>query len=273
MTRRLFDRLGLARLIRLGVLSAIPPAWFEIAVLHLRGSFHSRPMWTPLVALPIVAAGGAITLLDGDEARSRARFRPLAWLLLLVGAVGTLFHVRGVGRQMGGFDNWRFNMETGPPFPAPAQLALFGAVGLLASQRAPAWPASDREERRLVAGIRAANVAAYGLLAMEAGWEHRKGEFHNRAMFTPVTLGPALMAVHAVAAAGVRPARAVEGPLSALAVGAGFVGFGFHVRNVLRRRGGLSLQNLFYGPPTVAPLGLTGQGVLGVLAAIFDRRR
>ncbi|MEJ7803933.1 MAG: hypothetical protein WKH68_11280, partial [Candidatus Limnocylindria bacterium] len=155
MTRRLFDRLGLARLIRLGVLSAIPPAWFEIAVLHLRGSFQSRPMWTPLVALPIVALGGAITGLDRDEARSRARFRPLAWLLLLVGAIGTLFHVRGVGRQMGGFDNWRFNMETGPPFPAPAQLALFGAVGLLASQQAPGLPASDSEERRLVAGIRA----------------------------------------------------------------------------------------------------------------------
>jgi len=51
------------------------------------------------------------------------------------------------------------------------------------------------------------------------------------------------------------------------------VGFGFHVRSVLRRRGGLGLQNLFYGPPTVAPLGLTGQGVLGVLAALFDRRR
>ncbi|MEJ7752890.1 MAG: hypothetical protein WKF46_08085 [Candidatus Limnocylindrales bacterium] len=271
---RLLDRLGLARLIRLGVLGAIPPAWFEIAVLHLRGSFQSRPMWTPLVALPIVALGGAITGFDRDEARSRARFRPLSGLLLLVGAIGTLFHVRGVGRQMGGFTNWRFNMETGPPFPAPAQLALFGAVGVLASGRPSTWPHSDREEdRRLVAGIRAANVAAYGLLAMEAGWEHRKGEFHNRAMFTPVTLGPALMAVHTAAAAGVRPARAVEGPLSALAVGAGLVGFGFHVRNVLRRRGGLSLQNLFYGPPTVAPLSLTGQGLLGVLAALFDRRR
>jgi len=267
------DRLGLARLVRLGVLGAIPPAWFEIAVLHLRGSFQSRPMWTPLFVLPIVALGGAITGLDRDEARSRARFRPLAWLLLLVGAVGTLFHVRGVGRQMGGFGNWRFNMETGPPFPAPAQLALFGVVGLLATERAPAWSLSVRDhERRLVAGVRAANVAAYGLLALEAGWEHRKGEFHNRAMFTPVTLGPALMFVHAAAGAGVRPARAIEGPLSALAVGAGFVGFGFHVRKVLRRDGGLSLQNLFYGPPTVAPLGLTGQGVLGVLAALFDRR-
>ena len=271
---RVLDRLGLARLIRLGLLGAIPPAWFEIAVLHLRGSFQSRPMWTPLVALPIVALGGAITVLDGDEARSRARFRPLSWLLLLVGTVGTFFHMRGVGRQMGGFDNWRFNLVTGPPFPAPAQLALFGVVGLLASQRRPAWPSSDRDEmRRLVAGVRAANVAAYGLLALEAGWEHRKGEFRNRAMFTPVTLGPALMAVHAAAGAGVRPAKALEGPLSALAVGAGFVGFGFHVREVLRRSGGLSLQNLFYGPPTVAPLGLTGQGVLGVLVALFDHRR
>jgi hypothetical protein len=53
----------------------------------------------------------------------------------------------------------------------------------------------------------------------------------------------------------------------------GLVGFGFHVLNVRRRSGGFSWQNFFYGPPVVAPLQLTGQGILGLLAAAFGGKR
>jgi hypothetical protein len=48
------------------------------------------------------------------------------------------------------------------------------------------------------------------------------------------------------------------------------IGFGFHIRNVFRRPGGLSWQNLFYGPPTVAALQMTAQGIIGLLIALFS---
>ncbi len=108
--------------------------------------------------------------------------------------------------------------------------------------------------------------------AWSSGYNHWMGDYFNKVMFTPVALSPALALVHLGAFYRLRPAQVVEGPLSGVAVVAGLVGFGFHLRNISRRSGGVSWQNLFYGPPAVAPLQLTGQGILGLLAALFSRR-
>src|SRR5437660_1135331 len=101
---RLLEDMGLARLLRLGVAGAVPPLWLEIAILHFRGSFQSRFMWVPVLSLPVIFAGGSASFLLRNsghtyEESSRALFRPLAWLMTLIGAVGTFFHLRGVGRQ------------------------------------------------------------------------------------------------------------------------------------------------------------------------------
>ncbi|MGH2380780.1 MAG: hypothetical protein ACRDG7_06115 [Candidatus Limnocylindria bacterium] len=261
-------QLGLARLLRIGVTAAIPALWYEIVVLHFRGSFQSRVMWPPVAALPAVLVGGAVSSVIRDDVRSRALFRPLAWLLAAVGLIGTAFHLRGVSRQMGGLRNWHYNFATGPPLPAPPQVALFGLLGIVA-----AAPRQLGETGRLVAWARTVNVASYALLAIEAGYGHWLGGFFNRLMFTPLVLSPLAATLHVGAAFGLRPARRAEGAVSIATVVAGLIGFAFHVRNVLRRQGGITWQNLFYGPPLVAPLQLTSQGVLGVLAALFDRRR
>ncbi|MGE0538906.1 MAG: hypothetical protein AB7R89_01840 [Dehalococcoidia bacterium] len=268
MIRKLLHRIGLARLLRLYMAMVIPPLWYEIAVLHFRGSFQSRFMWIPVVSLPPVLAGGLTSGLLGDGERARALFRPLAWLMAAVGVAGTAFHVRGVGRQMGGFTNWKYNVVTGPPIPAPPQVALFGLIGALAAA-AP----SRNETGRLVAAARLVNVLSYPLLAVEAGYEHWKGGLFNKVMFTPLVLSPLMLLVHLAAILRLRPGRAVEGPLSAVATVAGLVGFSFHIWNVTHRTGGWSWQNLFYGAPLVAPLQMTGQGVLGLLSAAFGGRR
>jgi hypothetical protein len=265
---RVLDRIGLARLLRVGTVGSIPAIWLEIALLHFRGSFQSRSMWIPVLTLPVVFAVGATAAALPDENRSRRLFRPLAWLMTAVGAIGTLFHLRGVARQMGGYSNWKYNVVTGPPFPAPAQVALFGLLGTMASA-----PSRHKERESLVAWARAVDALSYALLLVEAGYSHWVGGYFNRVMYTPILLSPLLAIVHAAAMGRVRLARTVEGPLSALATLGGLVGFAFHVRNISRRHGGFSWQNLFYGPPVVAPLQLTAQGVLGLLASVFDRRR
>lgn len=266
------EELGLPRLLRLGVAGAVPPLWYEIALLHYRGSFHSRFMWIPVASLPLVVAGGAASVFVRDEGRSRAIFRPFAWLMTFVGAAGTFFHLRGIRRQMGGFYNWRYNVATGPPFPAPPQVALLGLLGVAASG-AKRGHRSRRETEALAQWARAVDALSYVLLGVESGYNHWIGGYFNKVMFTPVVLSPALALVHLGALARIRPAQAAEGPLSGVAVAAGLVGFGFHLRNISRRSGGFSWQNLFYGPPAVAPLQLTGQGILGLLAALFGRVR
>src|SRR5919198_2985748 len=106
----LLRRVGLPRLLRFGLVLAIPPLWYEIAVLHYRGAFQNRFMWVPVLSLPAVVGSGLASGLKKDERRSRDFFRPFAWLMTIVGTAGTFFHVRGIARQMGGFYNWKYNV-------------------------------------------------------------------------------------------------------------------------------------------------------------------
>jgi hypothetical protein len=260
-------KVGLARLLRLGLVLMIPPLWSEIVVLHFRGSFQSRFMWLPVLGLPVVGAGATASVLVRDERRARAVFRPFAWLMTMVGTAGAIFHIRGIGRQMGGFTNWKYNVVTGPPFPAPMQVALFGALGVLAS----ASP-SKRETHHLIHWIRLVDAFSYLLLGIEAGYNHWIGGYFNPLMFVPLIVTPLMAVIHLAALFKSRAGRFLEPLLSLVAVVAGLIGFGFHVRNILRR-GGFSWQNLFYGPPVVAPLQMTAQGILGLLAAFFGGRR
>jgi hypothetical protein len=107
----------------------------EAALLHFRGAFHNPAMLLPVTLPPTAAA------LLGAAAMGRPRRpRPLTrWSLrvaALLGVVGVGFHAIGVARHMGGWRNWRQNLQAGPPLPAPPAftgLALAGlaALGLL----------------------------------------------------------------------------------------------------------------------------------------------
>ncbi len=264
----LLDHLGLPRLLRVLVAGAIPPLWYEIAVLHFRGSFQSRYMWLPVAYLPLEMTAGFLAAAV-DTAMTRRLFRALSWGTAALGAFGTAMHLRGVRRQMGGFYNWRYNGLTGPPVVAPPQVALFGLIGALG--------VSGAGTRAVIRRLRLLEVAGQLLLAVEAGYFHYQNYYANRVQYTPVILAPALALVQAAAEGPAGPPRRVgrrlEALLSAVAALAGLVGFGFHVKNVRSRTGGFSWQNLFYGAPLVAPLQLTGQGLLGLLAAYFDRGR
>jgi hypothetical protein len=267
MPTAFLNRLGLHRLLRLLVAGSIPPLWYEIAVLHYRGSFHSRFMWGPLVYLPLEMVGGLAAGLADNRVTQRL-FYALSWGTVALGTFGTLMHLRGIRRQMGGLREWRYNVQTGPPIVAPPQVALFGLIGVFA--------VSDGNVRTLVRRLRLIGVADQLLLAVEAGYNHYQSYFANPLQYIPLVVGPALSLAQALAELPDGPVRRAgrqsEVVLAALALVAGGIGFGFHVKNTVRRPGGWSWQNLFYGPPLVAPLQLSGQGMFGLLANFFDRR-
>jgi hypothetical protein len=263
--KRIVRRSGLARLLRLLTAVSIPPLWLEIAILHYRGSFQSPYMWIPVISLPAVMVSGLVSGLTRDERRSRSIFLPFALVMMVLGMVGTLFHLRGVKRQMGGFHNWKYNVMTGPPFPAPMQVMLTGALATAAS-----LPPTQDETRRIVKLIHLINIPSYLLFGLEAGWNHWMGGYYNKAMFVPVTLSPTLAVIETASLANPRTARSWQLPLSALAVIAGLVGFSFHLWNISKRQSGWSWQSLFYGPPTAAPLQLTAQGIAGLLASYYE---
>jgi hypothetical protein len=261
------ERLGLPRLLRLGVAGGVPPLWSEITLLHFRGSFQNKYMWVPVVYLPVEMAAGMVasTL---DQPQSQKLFRALSWGTVAIGGLGTFFHLLGARRQMGGLYNWRYNLMTGPPVMAPPQVALFGLLGVLGTGR--------RDTGDMVRRLRLGAAASDLLLALDSGQSHYQNYYANRVQYTPLILAPALAAAHVAAELphpSVRRAgRRVEKVLAATAAVAGLVGFGFHLWNVRKRAGGFSWQNVFYGAPTGAPLQLTGQGALGLLAGFFDPR-
>jgi hypothetical protein len=90
--------------------------------------------------LPVTFPPAAAALLTAAALGRAERPRRLTrwWLRVtgLVGIAGVGFHAVGVARNMGGWRNWRQNLQTGPPLPAPPAflgLALAGlaALGLL----------------------------------------------------------------------------------------------------------------------------------------------
>lgn len=113
---------------------------------------------------------------------------------------------------------------------------------------------------------RAAGVLAASVLA-DSAVEHYRGQFHNRAMVTPLVTASLSLAVSAHGNADKRPVahRARDG-VYLLAAATGVVGTGFHLYNVLSKPGGLSWQNLFYSAPLGAPAALSLSGAMGFLA-------
>lgn len=271
---RFLGGVGLARLLRLGLTLAIPPLWYEIAVLHYRGAFQNRFMWVPVLSLPAVMVSGVVSAMTKEERRSRDILRPFAWLMTIVGTLGTLFHLRGIARQMGDFYNWKYNVVTGPPFLAPVQVALFGLLGGVASRRVSHNPPGSKhgDDANLIRWARWINSLSYILLGIEAGYNHWTGNFFNRLMYTPLLLNPLVALVHFATLWRSRLAQALELPLSVLSTFVGLVGFSFHMGNILGRPGRFIWQNLFYGPPIMVPLQMTGQGLMGVLLALFSKK-
>ena len=107
----------------------------------------------------------------------------------------------------------------------------------------------------------------------EAYFEHLRGSFNQRLMWTPVWLTPPMVAAAIGAARSERVARDVLPVASAVTFVDGLLGFGLHLRGLKRMPGGLG--NLQYGvvagPPLFAPLLFAAVGLLGFVASLMRR--
>lgn len=259
------------RMLRGFITLTIFVTWTELAFLHFRGSFHDHFMYAPFLAFPLAVLLGVIGLLKNDEQRSRRSFRIPVLIYALEGLAGTFFHLRGLGKEMGGTHNWKYNVQTGPPFTAPPQVALVGLAGMAA--------ASDVSPTKLARVVDVTNALGYLFIATEAAWNHWRGYFYNKLMFIPALVGPLMALLHLGSLFNVGKTRKVRGPLSALSVLAGVIGFGMHVYHIKKWRGGFRdpwgkprWDRLFFGPPLFVPLQFLVYGVLSLLTARSESR-
>ncbi len=113
-----------------------------------------------------------------------------------------------------------------------------------------------------------------GLSGGEAYFEHMRGSYNRRWMWTPVWVTPPVIAA-SLGAMQSEPAARKWLPIASLAsLFDGLFGFWLHLRGLRRMPGGF--QNLDFnvtlGPPLFAPLLFSAVGVLGLIASILKRR-
>jgi len=108
---------------------------------------------------------------------------------------------------------------------------------------------------------------------LEVAYEHYRGSYSRRVMYTPVILS-VLLAVAGIAGfVSRRAARTVLRLVSFVTLIDALIGFYFHVRGIKRKPGGwrLPMTNMIMGPPIFAPLLFGTSAYLGLIASYLQR--
>lgn len=273
----------------------------EVGYEHIIGSYSQRIMYTPVVLSGAVAVTGVWGAFDRRVART---LLPVSSAALLVdGAIGFAFHIRGVQRKPGGWRLPVYNVVMGPPLFAPLLLGISGMLGLIASglrrddnplQLLPRRFRSRRSwltalpkrltregmaleqrvrEGRFQKALAAATAVSALFNGAEALYSHYRTNYKYLSQWIPVALSPVIAIAGFGAVANRRIARTALPLVSLAALANGAVGFFYHGRGILRRPGGLRkpIYNIIYGPPIFAPLLYAATGFLGLLASLLRR--
>ena len=130
----------------------------------------------------------------------------------------------------------------------------------------------DGRVQQLLAATTAMSAPALGA---EIYFEHYKGSFGDKWMWTPLLLTPPLTAAGVAGFASEKAAKTALPLVSALYFLDGAIGILTHFQGVRKRPGGFkeAHYNLVMGPPLLAPGSLCLVGALGIAAAIVKRER
>ncbi|MET4001943.1 MULTISPECIES: hypothetical protein [Arthrobacter] len=121
-----FER-SLAGLSAIGALVTSAEIYFE----HDSASFGNKWMWVPVALGPVGAAAGFAGVFSRRLAKT---VLPVVSAIIVAnGLQGTYLHARGIHQKPGGFKNFRYNMEMGPPLMAPLLVTMVGGMGILAA--------------------------------------------------------------------------------------------------------------------------------------------
>lgn len=111
------------------------------------------------------------------------------------------------------------------------------------------------------------------LSGLEVTYEHYRGSYSRRIMYTPVILSGTLAVGGFAGFFSKRAARTLLPAISIITLGDSVVGFYFHVRGIQRKPGGwrLPIVNMAMGPPVFAPLLFGVSAYLGLVASYLRR--
>ncbi len=108
---------------------------------------------------------------------------------------------------------------------------------------------------------------------LEVAYQHYRGSYSRRVMYTPVILSAALTGAGIAGFFNRWAARTVLRVVSGVTLLDCAIGFYFHVRGIQRKPGGwrLPVVNMIMGPPVFAPLLFGTSAYLGLVASYLRR--
>jgi hypothetical protein len=111
------------------------------------------------------------------------------------------------------------------------------------------------------------------LSGIEVSYEHYRGSYSRRVMYTPVLLSGVLTISGVAGFFSAAAARTLLRAVSILTLADCGAGFYFHVRGIHRKPGGwrLPIVNMIMGPPVFAPLLFGISAYLGLIASFLRR--
>ncbi|HEY3625861.1 MAG TPA: hypothetical protein VGL00_06245 [Terracidiphilus sp.] len=146
-------------------------------------------------------------------------------------------------------------------------------ITVLDPERDAQMIAAHVREGRFQRSLALITAGASLLSGLEVAYEHYKGSYSRRVMYTPVILSGVLGLAGLAAVFSRTAARTVLRLVSAVTLIDAGVGFYFHVRGIQRKPGGwrLPMANIIMGPPIFAPLLFGTAAYLGMVASYLRR--
>jgi hypothetical protein len=134
---------------------------------------------------------------------------------------------------------------------------------------------AEIREGRFQRGLALLSGLSSVLAGLEVAYEHYKGSYGQRVMYTPVVLSGALAGAGVWGFFSRWAAQTVLRAISALTLVDSLAGFYFHVRGIQRKPGGWRqpVVNIVMGPPLFAPLLFGVSAYLGLVASFLRRGR
>jgi hypothetical protein len=132
---------------------------------------------------------------------------------------------------------------------------------------------NEIREGRFQRGLALLAAGASLMSGLEVSYEHYRGSYGQRVMYTPVVLSGLLGVAGVWGFFDRTAARTVLRATSAVTLADSLAGFYFHVRGIARKPGGWSLPvtNILMGPPLFAPLLFGIAAYLGLIASFLRR--
>ena len=100
--------------------------WIQVALFHWKGGFRSKAMWGPVLYTPLLVLAAFAMVITPQAATA---FLVITIVGIVEGLIGTVMHLRGISKMVGGMT--LRNFIAGPPAILPVVYTALCAAAVI----------------------------------------------------------------------------------------------------------------------------------------------